>query len=103
MAGGPRPAPEGLPDLSGEEAATVAGVTYHRGDKVRLRPGTDGNPFDRMLEGRRATIERILWDVDDRLHLAVTVDDDPGQDLLRETGRFLFFFPNEVEVDPWPS
>jgi hypothetical protein len=25
------------------------------------------------------------------------VDDDPGQDLLRETGRFLFFFADEVE------
>jgi hypothetical protein len=98
MAGGPRPAPEGLPDLSGEDEATVEGVTFHRGDKVRLRPGSDGNPFDRMLDGRLATIERILWDVEDRLYLAVTVDDDPGQELLRETGRFLFFFPNEVEV-----
>jgi hypothetical protein len=90
--------PDGLPDLRGEPEATVAGVTFHRGDKVRLRPGADGDPFDRMLDGRVATIERILWDVDDRLHLGVTVDDDPGQDLLRETGRFLYFFPNEVEV-----
>jgi hypothetical protein len=91
--------PDGLPDLRGEPEATVAGVTFHRGDKVRLRPGTEGDPYDRMLDGRVATIERILWDVDDRLHLGVTVDDDPGQDLLRETGRFLYFFPNEVEVD----
>jgi hypothetical protein len=28
----------------------------------------------------------------------VTVDDDPGQQLMRETGRFMFFFANEVEV-----
>jgi hypothetical protein len=91
--------PDGLPDLRGEPEATVAGVTFHRGDKVRLRPGTDGDPYDRMLDGRVATIERILWDVDDRLHLGVTVDDDPGQDLLRETGRFLYFFPDEVEVE----
>jgi hypothetical protein len=27
----------------------------------------------------------------------VTVDDDPGQDLMRETGRYLFFFPHEVQ------
>ncbi|MET0836200.1 MAG: hypothetical protein ABWY97_05435 [Thermoleophilaceae bacterium] len=92
--------PDGLPDLRGEPEATVEGVTFHRGDKVRLRPGADGDPFDRMLDGRVATIERILWDVDDRLHLGVTVDDDPGQDLLRETGRFLYFFPNEVEIGP---
>jgi hypothetical protein len=98
MAAGPRPAPAGLPDLTGEDEATLDGVTFHRGDKVRLSTGTDGDPFDRMLDGRVATIERILWDVEDRLYLGVTVDDDPGQELLRETGRFLFFFANEVEV-----
>jgi len=27
----------------------------------------------------------------------VTVDDDPGQDLLRDTGRYLYFFGEEVE------
>ncbi len=30
-------------------------------------------------------------------YLAVTVDDDPGQQLMRETGRYLFFFANEVQ------
>jgi hypothetical protein len=30
----------------------------------------------------------------------VTVDDVPGQELMREAGRFLFFFPREVEVLP---
>ena len=50
-----------------------------------------------MLDGRRATLERIYIDFDDRVHLAVTVDDDPGQDLMRETGRYLFFFPHEVQ------
>jgi hypothetical protein len=28
----------------------------------------------------------------------VTVDDDPGQELMRETGRYLFFFAGEVET-----
>jgi hypothetical protein len=28
----------------------------------------------------------------------VTIDDDPGRDLMRETNRFLFFFAPEVEV-----
>ena len=28
----------------------------------------------------------------------MTVDGDPGQELMRETSRFLFFFPPEVEV-----
>ena len=26
------------------------------------------------------------------------MDDDPGQDLMRDTGRFLFFFAGEVEA-----
>jgi hypothetical protein len=50
-----------------------------------------------MLDGRSATLERIYVDVDDRVYLAVTVDDDPGQELMRETGRYLFFFAHEVQ------
>ena len=42
-------------------------------------------------------MERIYRGYDERVYLGVTVDDDPGQDLLRETGRFLFFFADEVE------
>jgi hypothetical protein len=26
------------------------------------------------------------------------VDDDPGQQLMRDTGRFLFFFAGELEL-----
>ena len=44
-----------------------------------------------------ATIERIFVDYDDRVHIGVTVNDDPGQQLMRETGRYLFFFAGEVE------
>ena len=51
-----------------------------------------------MLDGRIATIERILTDYDGKVHLGVTIDDDPGQDIMRETGRFLYFFAPEVEV-----
>ena len=28
----------------------------------------------------------------------MTIDDDPGQELMRDTGRYLFFFAAEVEV-----
>ena len=46
----------------------------------------------------RATIERIYVDYDGKIHLGVTIDDDPGQELMRESGRYLFFFAPEVEV-----
>jgi len=87
----------GADDNPGEARAAVDGVTFERGSTLVLRPGTDRGTFDRILDGRRATLERIYIDYDDRVHLAVTVDDDPGQDLMRETGRYLFFFPHEVE------
>jgi hypothetical protein len=85
-------------DIKGERATTVGGRRVSLGDTVVLRPGTDRDPFDRMLDGRRATVERIYIDSDDRVQIAITVDDVPGQDLLRETGRYLFFFAHEVTV-----
>ncbi len=84
-------------DNPGEARATVDGVTFERGGKVVLKPGTDRDFYDRLLDGRLATLERIYVDYDDRVHLAVTVDDDPGQPLMRETGRYLFFRPGEVQ------
>jgi hypothetical protein len=87
----------GASEVRGEQHAVLDGVRYERGDTVVLRPGTERDPFDRMLDGRRATIERIYVDYDDRVHIGVTVDDDPGQQLMRETGRYLFFFAGEVE------
>ena len=32
------------------------------------------------------------------MHFGVTVDDDPMQEILGESGRFLFFFAEEVEL-----
>jgi hypothetical protein len=89
---------EEVDNQPGEDSATVEGVTFVKGSKLRLRPGTNGSVHDRLLDGRDATLERIYIDVDDRVHLAVTVDDDPGQQLMRETGRYLFFFAHEVEA-----
>ena len=79
--------------------------SLHRGSpqyvnilRVILRPGPEADLHARLLEGRTAMVERIMVDLDGKVHLGVTIDDDPGQDLLRETGRFLYFFPPEVEV-----
>jgi hypothetical protein len=91
--------PEGLADPSaGQADAIVGGVTFRRGGHVVIRPGPGADLHARMLDGRSATIERIFTDYDGKTHLGVTVDDDPGQQLMRETGRFLFFFAPEVEV-----
>jgi hypothetical protein len=94
----PTPPPDLEDPRAGVEQADVDGVHFRRGGKVLLRPGTDADVHSRILDGRTATIERIFIDYDGRMHLGVTVDDDPGQDLMRDTGRYLFFFAPEVEV-----
>jgi hypothetical protein len=83
---------------AGESEARAGGVTFRRGAKVVLRPDPERDPYDRMLNGRGATVERIYVDFDDRVHLGVSIDDDPGRDLMRESGRFHFFKPEEVEL-----
>jgi hypothetical protein len=90
----------GLPDdeIVGEREVTIEGVTYRLGEKVTLRLKDRPDPFDRILDGKVATIERIFFDYDDKLYFGATIDDDPGQDLMRETGRFLFFFAGELEA-----
>ncbi|MGH2914158.1 MAG: hypothetical protein ACRDMX_04135 [Solirubrobacteraceae bacterium] len=94
----PAPPPD-LPDpQAGEPEACVDGVRFVRGGKVVIRPPADADLHARMLDGRRASIERIFTDYDGRVHLGLTIDSDPGQQLLRETGRYLFFFAEEVEV-----
>jgi len=83
-----------------EREATVDGRTFRLGDQIVLRLADRIDTYDRMLDGRTATLERIYIDYDDKIHLGVTIDDDPGQELMRETGRFHFFFAGEVELVP---
>jgi hypothetical protein len=85
-------------DVPGESETVVQGMTVRRGAKLVLRPRTGGDAHDFLLSGRTATLERIYRDYDDEIHLAVTVDSDPMQQVLRESGRFLFLKPDEVEV-----
>jgi hypothetical protein len=84
---------------AGEPEATVAGRTIKRGARVILRPRKHaGDTYDVILAGHAATVERIYIDYEDGVHLGVTVDDDPGQELMRDSGRYLFFKPEEVEL-----
>jgi hypothetical protein len=81
----------GLPEVE------VDGVVFRRGGRAVVRPGLDADLHARMLEGRTVTVERIYRDYDGRIHLGVALD-EPGQEILRDTGRFLWFFPPELEV-----
>jgi hypothetical protein len=81
------------------ERICIAGVEYRLGDRVRIWPLGDADILDLALEGKAATIAAIEQDYEDRIHLAVTVDEDPGQDLgaAGQPGHRFFFRPDELE------
>lgn len=88
-----------LEDKTSLEYVEVDGVPVKKGDSVRLRPRKGGDIFDIALDGKTATIEAIEQDYENKIHLAVIVDDDPGKDMgfLRQPGHRFFFTPEEVE------
>jgi hypothetical protein len=81
------------------EAVSVGGTEVRTGDRVRLRPRAGGDIFDLALAGQIAIIESIEQDYEDKVHLAVVLEDDPGRDLgmLRQPGHRFFFSCEEVE------
>ena len=92
-----QPAEPGHPNPGEAEVETDRGVV-RKGGKVVLRPAPGGRDiYDTLLAGRTATVERIYYDYDDKIHVGVTVDGDASQELFRETGRYIFFKGDEVE------
>jgi hypothetical protein len=72
---------------------------FQIGDRVRLRPSRRADAFDLMLDGKTAVITAVERDFENNVHLAVTIDDDPGRDLGARgmPGHRFFFYPDEVE------
>lgn len=72
---------------------------FQPGDRVRLRPSRRADAFDLILDGKTAVITAVERDFEDNVHLAVTIDDDPGKDLGARgmPGHRFFFHPDEVE------
>lgn len=78
----------------------AAKLEFREGDRVRLHPRRQGDIFDIVLNGKIAIVESVERDFEDRVHLAVTVEDDPGRDfgVARQIGHRFFFSPEEVEL-----
>ncbi|CAN2536653.1 hypothetical+protein [Methylocapsa aurea] len=79
---------------------SAGGAELSVGARVRLKPKAGGDIMDIVLAGKIAIIEAIERDFDDRVHVAVTIEDDPGRDM--GLGRFpghRFFFSHE-ELEP---
>jgi hydrogenase maturation protease len=83
----------------GPDVVAVDGHELRRGSRVRLRPRAGGDVFDVALAGRAAIVEDIEQDMEGKVQLAITVEDDPGRDLgqARQPGHRFFFAPEEVE------
>lgn len=94
--------PEQLAKLHGavRSLRTASRLSLRPGDRVRLRPNKNADIFDLALAGRVAIVESVERDFEDRVHLAVTIEDDPGRDLgmAHQIGHRFFFSPDEVEL-----
>jgi hypothetical protein len=86
------------PDLPPPEQAFVdLGTTrIMRGSRVRIAPRGRADAMDMFLAGRVATVAGVYQDVDERTHVAVTLEDDPSADLHLALGRFFYFAPDEL-------
>jgi hypothetical protein len=78
---------------------SVGGVSLREGDRVRVRPKGRADVMDMVVAGRIAVIESIELDAEDRTHLALVMEDDPGKDLglMRQPGHRFFYGADEVE------
>ncbi len=88
---------EGRPAL---QSVSVGGVELRKGSRVLLWPHPGGDIMDMALKQKVAFVEGIEQDYENRIYIAVTLEDDPGRDL--GVDRFLghrFFFSIE-EVEP---
>ena len=88
-----------LEDKTVLNTVRVFGCELKPGDRVRLWPKNGGDILDIALTGQIAVIESIEQDYENKVHLAVVVDSDPGRDfgMLRQPGHRFFFAPEEVE------
>lgn len=80
-------------------SVTVGGVEIEKGSRVMLWPHAGGDVMDIALKGKVAFVEGIEQDYEDRIHIAVTLEDDPGRDMGLDhiLGHRFFFSPEEVE------
>ena len=85
---------------AGPQTVQVGDVALKAGDRVRLRPSKRADIFDTALNGRTAIIAGIEEDFENKVQVAVVVENDPGRDLgeMRQTGHRFFFSPEEIEL-----
>ena len=69
---------------SGEAGAVkrhAGGVEVRKGSRVRLSPQAGGDIMDLALAGKVAIVEKMEQNFEDRVLLAVSVEEDPGREM----------------------
>ena len=86
-------------ERSAPECVLVDGVEVRKGSRVRLRPQPGRDLMDVVLAGRVAVVEAVEQDYEERVHVAVVVEEDPGREFgeARMMGHRFFFAPDEIE------
>jgi hypothetical protein len=81
------------------DTVMIKGISHKKGDLVRVRPKTRADIMDIAMAGKIAVIESIEQDAENKMHLALVLEDDPGKDLgmARQPGHRFFYGTDEVE------
>ncbi|MEW6277610.1 MAG: hypothetical protein AB1758_03225 [Candidatus Eremiobacterota bacterium] len=89
----PRAAEAAGSALDGRSLRRLHGA-FRPGDRVRLRPSPGRDVMDLALDGEAATVACVEVDLEDRVHVAVCLECDPGRDL---PGHRFYFSPDELD------
>ena len=79
------------------DSLVIRGVVVAQGSHVILHPSRRSDAQDIFYRDQRATVSGVFRDVDGADQVAVTIDDDPAMDDFLWQGRYLFFYPEEIE------
>jgi len=82
------------------KSVMIEGRELYVGDAVTIRPKGRADVMDLALEGRTAVIESIEQDAEERIYLALVLDEDPGRDLglAGQPGHRFFYRADEVAL-----
>ncbi len=79
------------------DSLELGGQRVTQGTPVVLHPSRRSDAQDIFYRDQRATVAGVFRDVDGATQVAVTIDDDPAMGDFVWQGRYLFFFPDEIE------
>jgi hydrogenase maturation protease len=86
---------------SHRSSVTIDGVAIGTGSRVRLHPRTTRTDvLMAAIDGRRAIVDAVLEDTDDKVRVTVTLEDDPARSLGKGRGLGHRFFLDPDEVEP---